>query len=180
MLKFSTALVLVMLLQMPAWATSDASWYKENPIMDHNNHPDFYFLVGDWESSDPSINFKESWNTTANGDLFGYRSFKEGDVWVYDLFAFEQSMLGATVNMRQMGLHLCDRSKNQLIGSWIASINHRGEIKFQGTDLEILNQYDSPDPNTVNLHIRTTSKGVTTSKKLTLKRVTKQPLPPNS
>jgi len=174
MLKIVSTALVCMMLQMPALAASeDSSWYNANPIQTHINNPPFSFLLGDWESSDPSVVFKESWNTTANGDLFGYRSFQEGGQWEYDLYAFEQTLIGAAVNMRRMGFRLCDLPEKLVNGKWFAPINHRGEISFPGVggqDLTISNKYDSPDQNTLILQIQTTSKGVTTSKKLILRR----------
>lgn len=170
MLKMVSTALVCMMLQAPALAASEEpSWYKPNQIMDHNAHPNFYFLLGDWESSDPSVVFKESWNTIADGDLFCVRSYPwtAGGHCTYDLIVFQKPLQGlgsSTVQMR--------RIKDRLTGNWSAPVNHRGEISFysESRDLVISNKYDSPDQNTVNLQIETTSNGVTTSKTLVLKR----------
>jgi RimJ/RimL family protein N-acetyltransferase len=49
-------------------------WYGPNGMSDHNNDPEFDFLLGDWESTDPNVCFKESWLRSATGTLIAIRT----------------------------------------------------------------------------------------------------------
>jgi hypothetical protein len=135
------------------------NWYAPKILKyDHDNAPDFYFLVGQWQSADKK--FTENWSLDAEEQLIGLRTFignnKQEEC---NLFIFKGSRVGARVNLRRMDGRLEDLlpSKERFVeGSWKAPVSHRGSFSCcSNQGLRITSTYDCPNKNELNIEIET-------------------------
>ena len=169
-------LALTLCIGLPAISKDNKRWYEPiTEVGDHDNDPDFNFLLGNWVSTDRKELFAESWSRASTHMLVGVRTqgYGFGSDGQYDLIVFERSRTGAYVTMRRMMHRLNDKRPDYLLGgSWSIPTTHRGIIScssFSG-DLKTIASYDSPSPDLLDLQIETKTKVKSIKKTIHMKR----------
>jgi hypothetical protein len=125
-------------------------------VMDHMGPGALNFLAGNWKSIDPKQEFCESWTLSEDGLLTGVRKVG-GPNAEYDIVAFIGNPTGAGVCMRRLTHSLRDTT-DLIGGNWDATTTNRGVISFKTNSpkLEIVNTYDSPSDDRLNITIEET------------------------
>ncbi|HEY9757208.1 MAG TPA: hypothetical protein V6C97_18720 [Oculatellaceae cyanobacterium] len=135
----------------------------------HINAPDFSFLEGQWQT--PDKKFTENWSRTATGRLIGLRTLIGDDNREESyLFGFK----GEKAYLLRLNSRLEDWSTPEEIsqGSCQKSNEFKGTISFFSMEgLRLINNYECPNKNELNIEIETDQNSQSTKKTVHLVRV---------